>query len=102
MIREIDKLMSLRGKLEGADKKTIDEAIDLFNENFKMLLNDARLLIISGKRTERNYIEVCEMMSRINEITERIHDEELVFPILKTNKDARLYLAKYGKEVILK
>lgn len=102
MIREIDKLMSLRGKLEGADKKTIDEAIDLFNDNFKLLLNDARLLIISGVKTERDYSAVCEAMSEIAKLAERIHDEELVFPILKTNKDARLYLAKYGKEVILK
>lgn len=102
MIREIEKLMNLRGKLEGTDKKAIDKAIDLFNENFKMLLNDARLLIISGVKTERDYSEVCEMMSRINELAEKVHDKELIFPILKTNKDARVYLAKYGKEVILK
>ena len=101
-MKEIEKLMALRGKVEGVEKKTVDTAIDLFNDNFKLLLNDARLLIISGVKTERDYSTVCEAMSEIGKLAERFHDDELVFPVLVTNKDARLYLAKYGKEVILK
>lgn len=101
MIREIDKLMNLRGKVEADEKKILDKTIDLLNKNFKLLLNDARLLLISGVKTERDYSEVCEAMNKTNELAEKIHDDELVFPILKTNKDARVYLAKYGKEVIL-
>ena len=101
-MKEIEKLMALRGKVEDVEKKTVDTAIDLFNDNFKLLLNDARLLIISGVKTERDYSTVCEAMSEIGKLAERFHDDGLVFPVLVTNKDARLYLAKYGKEVILK
>ena len=101
-MKEIEKLMALRGKVEDVEKKTVDAAIDLFNDNFKLLLNDARLLIISGVKTERDYSTVCEAMSEVGKLAERFHDDELVFPVLVTNKDARLYLAKYGKEVILK
>ena len=101
-MKEIEKLMALRGKVEDVEKKTVDTAIDLFNDNFKLLLNDARLLIISGVKTERDYSTVCEAMSEIGKLDERIHDDEMIFPVLVTNKDARLYLAKYGKEVILK
>lgn len=101
-MKEIEKLMALRGKVEDVEKKTVDAAIDLFNDNFKLLLNDARLLIISGVKTERDYSTVCEAMSEIGKLAESFHDDELVFPVLVTNKDARLYLAKYGKEVILK
>ena len=101
-MKEIEKLMALRGKVEDVEKKTVDAAIDLFNDSFKLLLNDARLLIISGVKTERDYSTVWEAMSEIGKLAERFHDDELVFPVLVTNKDARLYLAKYGKEVILK
>lgn len=101
-MKEIEKLMALRGKVEDVEKKTVDAAIDLFNDNFKLLLNDARLLIISGVKTERDYSTVCEAMKEVSKLAERFHDDELVFPVLVTNKDARFYLAKYGKEVILK
>ena len=101
-MKEIEKLMSLRSKVENDEKKVVDRTIDLLNDKFKLLLNDSRLFIFAGVKTERDYSEVCEMMSRINELAEKVHDNELIFPILKTNKDARVYLAKYGKEVILK
>lgn len=101
-MKEIEKLMSLRSKVENDEKKVVDRTIDLLNDKFKLLLNDSRLFIFAGVKTERDYSEVCEAMKEVSKLAERFHDDELVFPVLETNKDARLYLAKYGKEVILK
>ena len=101
-MKEIEKLMELRNKVEADEKKVVDRTIDLLNDNFKLLLNDSRLLILAGVKTERDYSEVCKKMAEVRKIAERFHDENVSFPVLETNKDARLYLTKYGKEVILK
>ncbi len=102
MIREIDKLMKLRGiVIEDDERRIVDNAINQFNEGFRSLLQDSRKYLMTGEKNEREYGEICTTMQVVRKISEKFQDEELVFPVLQNEKEARVYLAKYGKEVIL-
>lgn len=101
MNREIDKLMALREVVSEEEKKFVDETIDMLSDTFKNILIETRIYIITGVREERDYKEVIEAMSKIKMLADNANNG-LEFPILETDKDARVYLVKYGKEVIMK
>lgn len=101
MNREIDKLMALREMVSEEEKKFVDETIDMLSDTFKNILIETRIYIITGVREERDYSEVINAMSKIKMLADNANNG-LEFPILKTDKDARVYLVKYGKEVIMK
>lgn len=102
MTREIERLMKLRELTHDEEKVFVNDAINMLNESFKRLLQDSREYLLTGEKGKfGRYDDICTILQKLRNISEKFQDEELVFPVLQNEKEARVYLAKYGKEVIL-
>lgn len=93
-IMEIQKVMAVREGASEADKLAIDQALAVISNVFKELLDVTRHFLMTGERKE---VELSEGMEALKVLKEKVGND---FPNIETEKEAKVYIVKFGKEII--
>ena len=95
---EIEKMMRLREVLEGDEKKELDQAMTIVGETFKrMIFNVGEE--IKGKG---NDIDFTSAKAALNTISALARKSKIDFPEFKTTEEVKVYILKYGMEIVRK
>lgn len=101
MNREIDKIMALKKVVNDNEKESIDNIVETFSNGFKKILLNTRKYLLSGDENfECDLSHEVQAMDELIAIADKTGSEEFIFPELKSIEDAKVYLLKFGKEVI--
>ncbi len=101
MNREIDKVMALKKVVSDNEKESIDNIVETFSNGFKKILLNTRNYLLSGDESiECDFPQTMQAMNELIAIASKTGKEEFIFPELKSIEDAKVYLLKFGKEII--
>ncbi len=94
---EIERLESLKGKLNEEEKLQFDQCIDVFNTSFKDMIKNVGIQIVSEKGSVYKSTNLLPAFERIYFLAKKY---DVDFPEITNEQDARLYIVKYGKEIL--
>lgn len=98
---EIEKMMGLREVLEGDEKKELDQAMTIVGETFKrMIFNVGEE--IKGTSVKGNDIDFTSAKEALNTISALARKSKIDFPEFKTTEEVKVYILKYGMEIVRK
>ena len=97
MVKELDKMIRLRERFSGEEQVEIDRAIDNIVACFQQMIGQTSDFLIKGKN---DGIEVTEVVKSIAVLKHYGDQKGVEFPEVKDEKDAKVYVLKFGKEVL--
>ena len=80
-MKELDKIMAESAKKGKEEQKVVDVALRTIDETFEKLVESSKSFIL-------------EALKKLREIVGDI------IPEIKNEKDAKIYIVKYGKEIL--
>lgn len=101
MTREIEKITALKNMVGDADRKSIDNIIDVFSNTFKQLLINTKHQLLKGEAGKVGMENVISAMNELRKIASKTSNaEQFIFPELINDNDATVYILKFGEEII--
>ena len=94
---EIEKMLKVREKLTVEQKKIFDESINTVGETFKQTFTSAIVGKVRGEKKEVNLKGAKEALNTISKLAKEVGID---FPEFKTDKETRVYVLEYGKEIV--
>ena len=94
---EIERLESIKSKLNEEEKLQFAQSLDVLNTSFKEMIKNVGVQIVQEKSV------VCRstnLLSALEKISSFANKYGVDFPEITNEQDARLYVVKYGKDVL--
>lgn len=96
---EIEKMMKVREILEDNEKKELDQAITIIGETFKkMVFNVGEK--IKATSSKEDSIDFASAKEALNTISALARKSKIDFPEFKTIEEVKVYILKYGMEIV--
>ena len=93
-MKELDKIMAESAKKGKEEQKVVDVALRTIDETFEKLVESSKSFILEGVRTK---VDMTEAMDALKKLREIVGD---IIPEIKSEKYAKIYIVKYGKEIL--
>lgn len=94
---EIERLESLKGKLNEEEKLQFAQCVDIFNTSFKDMIKNVGVQIVGEKGSVYKSTNLLVAFEKIYSLAKKYGVD---FPEIANEHDARLYVIKYGKEIL--
>lgn len=94
---EIERLESLKGKLNEEEKLQFAQCVDIFNTSFKDMIKNVGVQIAGEKGSVYKSTNLLAEFKKVSLLAKKYGVD---FPEITNEQDARLYVVKYGKEIL--
>lgn len=95
---EIEKMMEIRDKATPEQKTMMDQAMSIFKTSFEELIENSRIYLLTGQKQPLDFSAALEALHTVKACAD---DVGIEFPNIENQKDAILYITKFGKEIVL-
>ncbi len=95
-MREIDKIMQKYANMTLDDKKIVDASIEIISGIFKAMIQGSTEFIKNGKHEQIDMSNAIEALKKLRDVV----GEEII-PEIENEQEARIYITKFGKEILL-